>query len=230
MWQAIVFDLDDTLYPERDYVLGGFRAVAEWAERSLGIPSARGLEELTSLFEQGVRGETFNVWLGRNGLSPAEIVPALVRVYREHEPELEAFADAREVISGLTGRYRLGLVSDGYLGVQRRKWKALGLEGCFDAVVFSDELGRECWKPSTRPFETVLERLGAEAHRAVYVADNPAKDFYGARQVGMFTARVRRPGGEYSALDPETPGHAPHVTLGCLTALEERLSEELRMR
>ena len=26
---AIIFDLDDTLYPERDYVLSGFRAVAQ---------------------------------------------------------------------------------------------------------------------------------------------------------------------------------------------------------
>ena len=228
MWQAIVFDLDDTLYPERDYVLGGFKAVAEWAERNLGIPSARGLGELSEMFRRGVRGETFNLWLARNGLAPEASVPDLVRVYREHEPELSPFAEVGGVIGSLRGRYRLGLVSDGYLEVQRRKWKALGLEGYFDAVVFSDEFGRECWKPSTRPFEAVLERLGSEAHRAVYVADNPAKDFYGARRLGMFTVRVRRPGGEYSSLEPETPGHEPHVTLNCLTALEERISEGLR--
>jgi len=230
MWQAIVFDLDDTLYPERDYVLSGFKAVAGWAELNLGIPSACGLRELTSLFEEGVRGDTFNLWLARRGLAPAAIVPDLLRVYREHEPELSAFAEVESVMSGLGGRYRLGLVSDGYLGVQQRKWKALGLEGYFDAVVFSDELGREHWKPSPRPFEAVLERLGAEACAAVYVADNPAKDFYGARALGMFTVRVRRPGGEYSSLDPEAPMHAPHVTLNCLTGLEERLSEGLIMR
>lgn len=228
MWQAIVFDLDDTLYPERDYVLGGFKAVAEWAERNLGIPSARGVEELSEMFGRGVRGETFNLWLARNGHAPEASVPDLVRVYREHEPELSPFAEVGEVIGNLHGRYRLGLVSDGYLGVQRRKWKALGLERYFDAVVFSDEFGRECWKPSPRPFEAVLERLRAEAHRAVYVADNPAKDFYGARSLGMFTVRVRRPGGEYSSLEPESPGHEPHLTLDCLTALEERLAEGLR--
>jgi len=230
MWQAIVFDLDDTLYPERDYVLSGFRAVAGWAEQNLGIPSARGLEELTEMFEQGVRRETFNLWLARNGVSPARRVPELVRVYREHEPELSPFAEVREVIERLRRRYRLGLVSDGYLGVQRRKWKALGLEDHFDEAVFSDEFGRENWKPSTRPFEAVLGRLGVEAQKAVYVADNPAKDFYGARRVGMFTARVRRPGGEYSSVEPKTLAHAPHVTLDRLTALEEKLSEGLGMR
>ena len=35
--EAVVFDLDDTLYPEADYVLSGFQAVADWAEVHLGI-------------------------------------------------------------------------------------------------------------------------------------------------------------------------------------------------
>jgi FMN phosphatase YigB (HAD superfamily) len=35
-WQGIVFDLDDTLYPERGYVLSGFKAVASCAEARLG--------------------------------------------------------------------------------------------------------------------------------------------------------------------------------------------------
>jgi hypothetical protein len=36
--QCIVFDLDDTLYLERNYVHSGFRALGEWAKTSLGVP------------------------------------------------------------------------------------------------------------------------------------------------------------------------------------------------
>jgi putative hydrolase of the HAD superfamily len=102
------------------------------------------------------------------------------------------------------------LVSDGHLAVQRRKLAALGLAHHFDAVVFSDEWGREAWKPSLVPFMAVLERLGVEASEAVYVGDNPAKDFLGARRAGMFAVRVCRPGGEYARLEPPTAQHAPH--------------------
>src|SRR5207302_9076607 len=35
---CVVFDIDDTLYLERDYVRSGFRAVGTWAEQWLRIP------------------------------------------------------------------------------------------------------------------------------------------------------------------------------------------------
>ena len=53
-WQGIVFDLDDTLYPERDYVLSGFKAVASWAEARLGVPSLGGFSGLRRLFDKKV--------------------------------------------------------------------------------------------------------------------------------------------------------------------------------
>ena len=59
-WRAIVFDLDDTLYPERDYVLSGFRAIARWAAEHLRIPAEDGYRELAELFAAGVR-ETLSI-------------------------------------------------------------------------------------------------------------------------------------------------------------------------
>ena len=55
--EAVVFDLDDTLYPERSYVLSGFSAVADWAERTLAIPRATVLADLRAYFDSGVRVE-----------------------------------------------------------------------------------------------------------------------------------------------------------------------------
>jgi FMN phosphatase YigB (HAD superfamily) len=108
-------------------------------------------------------------------------------------------------------------VSDGHLAVQERKLAALGLAGYFDAIVWSDEWGRGAWNPSPRPFEVVLARLGVDAARAIYVADNVTKDFLGARRWGMATIWVRRPGGEYASRDPPHPGtcRRPHDPRTC---------------
>ena len=37
MTRVAVFDVDDTLYLERDYVRSGFHAVATWAEETLDV-------------------------------------------------------------------------------------------------------------------------------------------------------------------------------------------------
>jgi putative hydrolase of the HAD superfamily len=222
-WQAVVFDLDDTLYPERDYVRSGFRAVAAWAEPHLGIPREQGCAELRRLFEQGVRGDTFDRWLASRGLDPVRLTGLLVQIYRDHAPELTPFPGARELLGALRRHCRLGLLTDGHLRVQKGKLEALGLGPYFDATIFADEWGRSAWKPSPIPFAAALGALGTEAARAVYVADNPAKDFLGARRSGLAGIRLRHPAGEHAHREPETPDHAPDLTVSSLAALEQIL-------
>jgi putative hydrolase of the HAD superfamily len=222
-WQAIVFDMDDTLYPERDYVVSGFRAVAEWIGRERIVHPSTAFLELKNLFDSGVQGNIFDRWLMGHNL-PAELVPKMVAVYRNHEPAIAPSEDAFELLDSLSGRYRIGLVTDGYLSVQQRKFAALGLSERFGAVVFSDELGRENWKPSTKPFELVLQRLECRPNRAVYIGDNPLKDFYGARALGMFTLRLRRPNGLHASLEPPSPHHAPHITVASLAEVETAIA------
>jgi putative hydrolase of the HAD superfamily len=219
--QAVVFDLDDTLYPERQYVESGFRAVAEWAHQHLGIPSHAGYAGLVTLFSQGVRGQTFDCWLERHGIVSKDAVAQLVRVYRTHAPALRPFPEVTPLLTALRHRHRLGLLTDGYVSVQQRKLDALGLEPYFDAVVFSDVLGRErsAWKPSLIPFRTTLERLGVKATAAVYVGDNPLKDFVGARHCGLGTIRLRLAGGVYNAFEPKDSAQAPDYTVTSWTHL-----------
>lgn len=223
--RAVIFDLDDTLYPERSFVFSGFRAVADWVQIHLGIQHDHAFAELSRLFEEGVRGNTFNRWLASRGLQSDSLVSQMVQVYREHHPRIAPYPEVPELLQRLRQRYRLGLLSDGYLETQRRKLIALGLATFFDVVVFSDEWGRESWKPSPLPFQVVLERLGITGTEAVYVADNPQKDFVGARQLGIYTVRVCPAEGMYSLVKPYCPEHAPDVDIETLKSLEIVLTE-----
>ncbi|HEY3445977.1 MAG TPA: HAD family hydrolase [Myxococcales bacterium] len=221
--RAVLFDLDDTLYPERDYVRSGFRAVSDWAAATLAADPRTTFDALWRMFVAGVRGDTFDRWLQQEGFAPDDHRQAMVRAYREHAPSIAPFPRAPDLLQRLRRRYRLGLLTDGDAGVQRRKLQALGIGRHFDAVILTDELGREFWKPHPRPFERLLQRLEVEPAAAVYVADNCAKDFLGARRVGLRTIRLRRADAEYCDVEPPTARHAPEVTAGSLEEVERAI-------
>jgi len=222
-WQAVIFDLDDTLYPEQSYVMSGFRAVAEWADLHLGISHLQGFSELQKLFNDGVRGNTFDQWLAMHGIDN-KFIPNLVKVYREHFPHITPYPDAVSLLDILHPDFLLGVISDGYLKVQQNKLKALGLEKYFDAILFTDKLGRTFWKPHSRPFEVMLEMLRiSDPERAVYIGDNPTKDFLGAKRIGIKTIWLRLESGEYTSLEPLTIAHAPDAQVSSFSQLKKYL-------
>jgi putative hydrolase of the HAD superfamily len=223
MLKTIVFDLDDTLYPERQYALSGFAAVADWAGGSLGIPSEQGYAELEAYFNDGVRGDTFNRWLEAHDLESDRWIPDMVKVYRDHTPRLEPYPETRAVLKTLGSEYRLGLITQGHKPGQQRKLEALDLTEAFEAVVIMGEEDRQDWKPGKVPFERLLAEMDLQGEQAAYIGDNPLKDFVGARQLGMLTIWVRRPEGEHVDDLPPGPEYLAEIELPDLTGLSDAL-------
>ena len=209
-WRVVAFDLDDTLFPESEFVRSGFREVALWSEKTLHFNPESTFRELMTLFEGGTRGTVFDSWVAAHDLSK-DTIQEMVRVYREHYPEIHVFPGVGEMISTLREVFRLGLLSDGYLGVQERKLSALGIAHHFEAVVLTDRLGREFWKPSVKPFVDLMGALNASPEETVYVGDNPTKDFIACRQLGMHSIWLRQSNGIYAGLAPEPDGCAEYV-------------------
>jgi putative hydrolase of the HAD superfamily len=192
--RCVVFDIDDTLYLERDYVRSGFRAVGAWAQHHLRVTDFS--DRAWRLFEEGARRTVFDAVLHGLGIpaTPA-LVGRLVAVYRSHEPGLVLAPDARACLDQLRGRVAVAVVTDGDLASQRAKAKALGLERWADPLVFTAHLGTGFGKPHLRPFEMVQTATACSGPACVYVADNPAKDFGGPKRLGWATVRIRRQGG-----------------------------------
>jgi putative hydrolase of the HAD superfamily len=224
-WRAVVFDLDDTLYPERDYVRGGFEAAAGWAATSLGMELDAVFGELWEMFEAGVRGDTFDRWLGRHGHAREGNRQAMIAAYRGHQPRLEPHPDVLPTLEALRGSVRLGLITEGARVVQEAKLAALGLRPWFDKIVVLGEDEREDWKPSPRPFERWLEGSSIEPAAAIYLGDNPVKDFLGARRAGWASARVRRSDGLHRDEVPAAAETRPDWEIADLQSLTWMLAE-----
>lgn len=219
---AIVFDLDDTLYPEYEYAFGGFRAVARWAESNLSVPSGSTFAEISLLFDAGHRGDIFDRWLKMRNL-PKENVTLMVAAYREHIPTIAPFPGVRDLLESLRQKCSIGLVTDGHVSVQRAKVRALNIGQMFDATVYSDELGPSSWKPSPKPFQEIIARLSVQPRNTIYVADNPIKDFRGARKIGLYTIWAKHSGGDYTKLTPPAPEFEPDHMVRTLKDLGEFL-------
>ena len=160
---AVLFDLDDTLYPQAAWLDGAWDAVAARAAE-MGVPEAPFADALRTIAAQGTdQGRIIDRALAWCGAPDVPVAP-LLEAFRSHAPEqLEPYPGVREGLAKLARRVPLGIVTDGDPLVQHAKLRALG----FDAmvVVFSDELGREHRKPDPAPFERALETLGATRTR-----------------------------------------------------------------
>jgi putative hydrolase of the HAD superfamily len=218
---CLVFDIDDTLYLERDYVRSGFEDVGHWAAKWLKIPDF--YERAWELFEQGHRCDIFDRLLQQAGFDPrAGLVQTLVWLYRAHKPRIVLLPDALHLLASIQGRMVVAVVTDGPLTSQSLKAQALGLDGIADPIVITDQWGEEFRKPHPRAFEFVRDRVLDEHMQFVYVGDNPMKDFAGPRDLGWVTIRVRRPGGLHYS-EPNSEDCPPDFEVSDLTELPSLL-------
>lgn len=202
--EGFIFDVDDTLYLERDYVRSGFDAVGAWAERE-GMPNIA--DTCWLLFRHGSRGRVFDQALAAHTVHPdPAVIDAMVEVYRSHRPVIELLPDARHVLASLDRLgFRLGVVTGGPVRSQEAKVESLGLRAWCEPIVYSGAWGPALDKPHQRSFEAVEHLTGLAASRLCYVADNPAKDFVGPQRRGWAVIRVRRPDGLHAHRHSEVP-------------------------
>lgn len=193
MITTVIFDMDDTLYDEIDYCASGFRAVARHLAEIHGVNADAAFDALWGEFSDGNHTATFNAALDKLEIAyKIDDIKKLVNFYRNHTPDITLPAQSREVLDLLSSKYPLALLTDGFLPAQRLKVSALGIESYFKHIVYTEQLGRQFWKPNPKGFEIILEKLSAKAKNTVYIADNAKKDFIGPNGLGMHTIQLKR--------------------------------------
>ena len=190
--KAVVFDLDDTLYSEKEYVRSGYRKIAEV------LPEVENVaEKLWTLFE--TKRPAIDELLKMENIQPEEVKQACLHVYRHQIPDIHLYEGVAEMLKEFReNNLKLGIITDGRPEGQRAKLQVLGLEKLVDHIIVTDEFGGpEFRKPNPIAFQTMKEKLGVEYNEMCYLGDNIKKDFIVPQQLGMRSIRFLNKDGLY---------------------------------
>lgn len=189
---VVIFDLDDTLYSEKEYVRSGYRAIARECS------SIKDMEnKLWTAFLN--KDPAIDTVLKSENLFSAEKLQLCVNLYRNHKPEIFLYTGVKDVLTSIkkSGK-KLAMITDGRIEGQRSKIKALGLEAFFDKIIITDELGGvEFRKPCPVAFQIIQNTFSVDYSRMIYIGDNIKKDFVAPEQLGMQYAWFCNPDGLY---------------------------------
>ncbi len=181
---VVVFDLDDTLYAEIDFLKSAYKHIAKLLEVHL---QQNIYDEMWQLYQS--QQSTFDV-IKQKYSFPFSIAD-LVHEYRFHQPQIDLVKTTQTFLDWVKkNTLATALITDGRSITQRNKIRALGLEKYFDEVFISEETGIE--KPNIGAFMPIEIRY--HGHKKIFIADNPKKDFIAPNELGWTTIALKNKG------------------------------------
>ncbi len=188
---GVIFDLDDTLYSEKEYVKSGYSAIAR------NFTNIKNMDEkLWNAFLE--KRNAIDYVLEQEGILTEEDKQKALDTYRNHMPNIHFYDGITNMLLRLKQNKKLGLITDGRPIGQRNKIKALNLEKYIDNIIVTDELGgTEFRKPNSKAFELMQEILKTPFERMAYIGDNINKDFIAPEKLGIKTIYFRNEDGLY---------------------------------
>ncbi len=98
--------------------------------------------------------------------------------------EAVPYEDTFSVLEALRGTYKTGILTNGFVALQRAKIERHNLAAYVDFTLVSEETGYH--KPDKRVFEEALDMVkGALPERTLYIGDNLIADIKGAQKAGL---------------------------------------------
>ena len=195
MIKGVVFDLDNTLLDfmkMKEFAVKA--AIKSMIEAGLEVDEEKSYSEIISIYEQfgWENQKVFDVFLEKSiGHVDNKFLAAGIVAYRRaREANLMAYPNVNKTLMALAkSAIKMGLVSD---APSREAWMRiyyLNLYHFFDVVITLDDSGER--KPSAKPFQMALDRMGLRPEETVMIGDWPERDVVGAQQIGMKTAFAR---------------------------------------
>ena len=204
--QAVVFDLDDTLWPIAPTIARAETAMAGWIRANAPDVAARWdpntLKRLRARLIAANpaigndvmalrRGTIFAAFAECGG--SAEQAGQAFEFFRAERQKVELYPDVLPALARLSQRFRLGVISNGFASVE-----AIGIAHHFETVVPAHEAGFA--KPAPEIYAVCARRMALEPAQMLYAGDDPANDVLAPLRAGWSAAWINRAAREW----PET--------------------------
>jgi len=196
--QAVLFDLDDTLWAIEPVLHLAETRLYEWL--TLHAPGVVQRETIVSLrTRRQALAKTdatykINLWalrhaaltavLAEHGEDPALADPAM-EIFTTGRNAVTPFDDVVPGLQQLKPRLKLGTVSNGFADLAR-----IGLAGHFEVSIAAHQFGTA--KPDPAIFHAACTALGVAPEHTVYVGDDLTLDVLGAQQAGLRAVWMNR--------------------------------------
>lgn len=231
--KAVLFDLDDTLWPIVPVIKRAEIVLYDWL--TLNAPNVARLHTIDSLHARRLELTAtdpryrYDMWALRHaGLMEAFIAAGedenkvldAMAMFSEARNKVEPFADVLPVLAKLSNSVKVGSVTNGAADLE-----VIGLARHFHVTISARQFG--CAKPDAAIFRAACDALEVEPREAVYVGDDPVLDVEGAQNAGMRAIWMNR-----VEIDParECPGHIrPDAVCRTLHDLNAWLAEKIML-
>ena len=188
----VIFDLDDTLYNEIDFVKSGFNKVSIYLAQEYKLDKEKVYKKLCTVLNKFGRGKVFNLCLMEFNIYSKEIVRKCLSIYRTHKPYISLPAESIKVLTTLAKDNTLYVVTDGNKIVQQNKIAALKINNYVKKAMPTHNYGLKSSKPSIYCFELIRKIEKTKFNKLVYIGDNPIKDFVNIKKAHINTIRINQ--------------------------------------
>ncbi|WP_440677325.1 HAD family hydrolase [Candidatus Pelagibacter sp. HIMB1587] len=186
----IVFDLDDTLYDERQFFSNGVMAVSNYLIKNYNFEKNiyRTIISREKLFG---REKLFDFFLKKKKIFSKSLLKKLIYIYRYNDYRLSLYQDTIRCLEKLK-HFRKYVLTDGNKHVQETKIKKLKINNYFQNFFITRRYGIKSEKPSLNCFKKIINKENIKWDQMIYVGDNPKKDFVNLNKKGSITIRILR--------------------------------------
>ena len=189
----IIFDLDDTLYDEKKFVISGFKYVSVFLNNLYGWNIKQTFNSLIRILNSDGRGEVFDTFLKLKEINSKILKRKCVNTYRHHTPNIFLKKEIKNILINFKkSEHSIYLLTDGHKVVQKNKINALGIEKFFKKIFITHRYGIKNAKPSTYCFKIIKKIEKCNWGSMLYIGDNPNKDFVNLKPLGMKTIRIMK--------------------------------------
>lgn len=170
-YSVFIFDLDNTLYNECDYLFSGYKAISDYIETKChNHTSAEYYDFLTSTYNQDGRSGLFDKLITHYNLQIE--INKLTDILHSHHTEIKLNIQAKELLDYLIGKdKKVYVLTNGNIKQQQNKVELLGINRQYPTleVIYANSITP---KPSPISLLMIIKKENVKQENVLFIGDS----------------------------------------------------------